>query len=66
MKLQIAIVIACLAGGVIYYSSLRAEGPRETKIAKLMREANSSIVKAHNSIDLANHSGQSLKLVKSQ
>ncbi|MEN8976710.1 hypothetical protein [Acinetobacter baumannii] len=66
MKLQIAIVIACLAGGVIYYSSLRAEEPRETKTAKLMREANSSIAKAHNSIDLANHSVQPLKLEKSQ
>lgn len=39
MKLQIAIVIACLIGGVIYYFSLRAEGPRETKTAKLLREA---------------------------
>lgn len=66
MKLQIAIVIACLIGGVIYYFSLRAEGPRETKTAKLLREANSSIAKAHNSIDLANHSVQLLKLEKSQ
>lgn len=66
MKLQIVIVIACLVIGAFYYSSLRAKGPRETKTAKLLREANNSIAKAHNAIDHANHSVQPLKLAKSQ
>lgn len=71
MKLQIAIVVACLTVGVVCYSSLRAAQPKETKTAKLLREANSSIAQANNAIDHANNSIHLLKtepvnLVKSQ
>lgn len=61
MKLKIAITTICLIGGVIYYSSLRTERPKENKATKLLKEAENSITEANNSV---NHADNSIRLLQ--